>query len=149
MKAVVQRVTSAKVSIDGREHSSIRGGLLIFLGLKIGDTSEDAKYLAEKCCSLRVFEDEHQKMNLSVKDVGGAILAVSQFTLYGDTRRGNRPSFTEAAPPEIAEPLYNDFVDALRNHLSDDKVATGIFRAMMDVELTNDGPVTLIVESKG
>jgi D-aminoacyl-tRNA deacylase len=149
MKAIIQRVSKAKVSIEGREHSSIQKGLLIFLGIKVGDRAEDAKRLAEKCCSLRVFEDDHRKINLSVRDVGGSLLVVSQFTLYGDTRRGNRPSFIEAAPPEIAEPLYDNFVALLRNQLGADKVATGMFRAMMDVELTNDGPVTLILESKG
>ncbi len=149
MKAIVQRVSRAKVFIQKKEHSSIQRGLLIFLGIKAGDTPEDAKYLAEKCCSLRVFEDDQQKMNFSVREAGGSILAVSQFTLYGDTRRGNRPSFSEAAPPEIAEPLYNRFVDLLRDQLGSANVATGVFRAMMDVELTNDGPVTLILESKG
>jgi D-tyrosyl-tRNA(Tyr) deacylase len=149
MKALVQRVSKANVTIDGEEHSSIQSGLLIFVGIKVGDTAEDAKYLAEKCCSLRVFEDDHQKMNLSVRDVGGSVLAVSQFTLYGDTRKGNRPSFVEAAAPDAAEPLYQIFVDHLRLQLGASRVAAGVFRAMMKVELTNDGPVTVMVESKG
>ena len=149
MKALVQRVSKASVTIDGRMYSSIEKGLLILLGIKIHDTEEDARYIAEKSCSLRVFEDDQQKMNLSVRDVGGSVLAVSQFTLYGDTRKGNRPSFIDAAPPEEAEPLYNFFVDQLRGRLGNDRVSTGLFRTMMDVELINNGPVTVMLESKG
>lgn len=149
MRALIQRVSRASVAIDGKMHSSIEKGLLIFLGIKAGDTTENARFVAEKCCALRIFEDNQRKMNLSVRDVGGSVLAVSQFTLYGDTRKGNRPSFIDAAPPEEAEPLYNVFVDHLRQELGNDRVATGLFRAMMDVELINDGPVTVMVESKG
>ena len=149
MKALIQRVSKASVTIDGRMYSSIEKGLLILLGIKIHDTAEDARYLAEKSCSLRIFEDDQQKMNLSVRDVGGSVLAVSQFTLYGDTRKGNRPSFIDAAPPEEAEPLYNIFVDQLRQQLGNDRVSTGLFRTMMDVELINNGPVTVMLESKG
>jgi len=149
MKALIQRVSKASVTIDGRMYSSIEKGLLILLGIKIHDTAEDARYIAEKSCSLRVFEDDQQKMNLSVRDVGGSVLAVSQFTLYGDTRKGNRPSFIDAAPPEEAEPLYNFFVDQLRQQLGNDRVSTGLFRTMMDVELINNGPVTVMLESKG
>ncbi len=149
MKALIQRVSRASVAIDGKVFSSIGPGLLILLGIKVGDTAEDARYIAEKCCSLRVFEDGEQKMNLSVCDVRGAVLAVSQFTLYGDARKGNRPSFIEAAPPDVAEPLYNTCVEGMRQRLGDDKVATGRFRAMMDVELVNSGPVTVMLESKG
>ena len=149
MKALIQRVSKASVTIDGSIFSSIEKGLLIFLGIKIHDTAEDARYIAEKSCSLRVFEDDQQKMNLSVRDVGGSVLAVSQFTLYGDTRKGNRPSFIDAAPPEEAEPLYNVFVDQLRQQLGNDRVSTGLFRTMMDVELINNGPVTVMLESKG
>ncbi len=148
MRAVVQRVSSASVTIDGKMYSSIQRGLLILLGVKTDDTESEAKYLAEKCASLRIFEDENEKMNLSVKDVNGEILAVSQFTLYGDARKGNRPSFVEAAPPQIAEPLYEKFVEYLRALLGNEKVSTGVFRAMMDVALVNDGPVTIIIESK-
>ena len=148
MKTLIQRVSKASVTIDGRMYSSIEKGLLILLGIRIHDTSEDARYIAEKSCSLRIFEDDQQKMNLSVRDVGGSVLAVSQFTLYGDTRKGNRPSFIDAAPPEEAEPLYNIFVDQLRQMLGNDRVSTGLFRAMMDVELVNNGPVTVMLESK-
>ena len=148
MKALIQRVSKASVTIDGKMHSSIEKGLLILLGIKVHDTVEDAQYIAEKSCSLRIFEDEQQKMNLSVREVGGSVLAVSQFTLYGDTRRGNRPSFIDAAPPAEAEPLYNIFVDQLRQMLGNDRVSTGLFRAMMDVELVNNGPVTVMLESK-
>jgi len=149
MKALIQRVSKASVTIDGRMYSSIEKGLLILLGIKIHDTAEDARYLAEKSCSLRIFEDGQQKMNLSVRDVGGSVLAVSQFTLYGDTRKGNRPSFIDAAPPEEAEPLYNIFVDQLRQQLGINRVSTGLFHTMMDVELINNGPVTVMLESKG
>jgi D-tyrosyl-tRNA(Tyr) deacylase len=149
MKALIQRVSKASVTIDGKMYSSIEKGLLILLGIKIHDTAEDARYLAEKSCSLRIFEDDQQKMNLSVRDVGGSVLAVSQFTLYGDTRKGNRPSFIDAAPPEEAEPLYNIFVDQLRQQLGINRVATGLFHTMMDVELINNGPVTVMLESKG
>ena len=148
MRALIQRVSRARVLMDGKEQSSIGSGLLVFIGIKSGDTAGDALYLAEKCCSMRIFEDEEGKMNLSVRDVGGSILVVSQFTLYGDTRKGNRPSFVEAAPPDIAEPLYTSFVSHLRLQLGNAHVATGVFRAMMDIELVNDGPVTLSVESK-
>jgi D-tyrosyl-tRNA(Tyr) deacylase len=148
MRALIQRVSSANVTIDGTRHSQIERGLVIFLGIKTGDTESDGKYLAEKCAALRIFEDSEEKMNLSLNDVNGSVLVVSQFTLYGDTRKGNRPSFVEAAPPAVAESLYEKFVEHLRNVLGPEKVATGVFRAMMDVALVNDGPVTVIVESK-
>lgn len=148
MRAVVQRVTSATVSVDGKVIDTIGHGLLILLGVKNGDAESDAKYLAEKCSSLRIFDDADGKMNLSVKDVGGSVLVVSQFTLYGDARKGNRPSYGDAAPPAISEPLYQYFVQQMRTMLGEEKVATGIFRAMMDVSLVNSGPVTIIVESK-
>ena len=148
MKALIQRVRSASVSIEGREHSSISHGMLIFLGVKNDDTESDGQYLAEKCASLRIFGDFEQKMNRSVKESGGSVLVISQFTLYADTRRGNRPSFIDAALPAIAEPLYEKFVDHLRAQLGTQKVATGMFRAMMNVTLVNDGPVTVMIESK-
>ncbi len=148
MRALIQRVSRASVTIDGEKRGSIESGLLILLGIKVSDTAEDARYVAEKSCSLRVFEDDQQKMNLSVRDVGGKVLAVSQFTLYGDTRKGNRPSFIEAAPPDVAEPLYNLFVEQLRQLIGSEKVATGVFRTLMDVELVNNGPVTVMLESK-
>jgi D-aminoacyl-tRNA deacylase len=148
MRAVIQRVSSANVTIDGKINGSIDQGFLVLLGIKTGDAEADAKYLVEKCSTLRIFEDLEGKMNLSIKDVNGSVLIVSQFTLYGDARKGNRPSFVEAAPPAIAEPLYEYFVQQMRLLLGQEKVATGVFRAMMDVSLVNSGPVTIIVESK-
>jgi D-tyrosyl-tRNA(Tyr) deacylase len=140
-------VKEGSVTIGGTLHASINGGLVILLGIARGDEERDAIFLADKCSSLRIFEDGEGKMNLSVKDVCGAALVVSQFTLYGDAQRGNRPSFTEAARPEEAEPLYEHFVSRMRMNLGSDRVATGVFRAMMDVGIVNDGPVTIIVES--
>ena len=148
MRAVIQRVSSASVSIDNKISGSIGSGLMILLGIKTGDTELDAQYLAEKCAALRIFEDAEEKMNLSVKDVSGSVLIVSQFTLYGDTRKGNRPSFIDAAPPAVAEPLYDYFVGQMRSLLGTEKIVTGVFRAMMNVTLVNSGPVTVIVESK-
>ena len=149
MKALIQRVRRCSVTIDDRMHSSIGCGLLILLGVKQGDTDADATYLADRCAALRIFDDKQGKMNLSLCDIGGAAMVVSQFTLYGDTTRGNRPSYSEAASPELAERLYEVFVRRLTADLGEGKVATGVFRAMMDVELVNDGPVTVLVESKG
>ena len=148
MKALIQRVRRCSVTIDGIERSSIGHGMLILLGVKQDDKEEDSTYLAERCAALRIFEDPQGKMNLSVRDVEGAAMVVSQFTLYGDTRRGNRPSYSTAAPPELAERLYESFVSHLRTLIGDKNVASGVFRAMMDVELVNDGPVTVMVESK-
>lgn len=146
MRAVVQRVRKASVSIDGKIVGQINKGLVILLGVKNGDTKDDAKFLADKCINLRIFSDEAGKFNLSALDVGGELLAISQFTLYGDTRKGRRPSFIDAAPPEISEPLYNKFINYLKE--SGLKTATGEFGAMMLVEIHNDGPVTIIMESK-
>lgn len=145
MRAVVQRVKEASVSIDGKIVGQINKGLVILLGVKNGDISDDAKFLADKCVNLRIFSDEAGKSNLSALDVGGELLAISQFTLYADTRKGRRPSFIEAAPPEVSEPLYNKFVTYLKE--SGLKTATGEFGAMMLVEIHNDGPVTIILES--
>jgi D-tyrosyl-tRNA(Tyr) deacylase len=148
MRALVQRVKRCSVTIDGKLYSSIETGLLILLGIKNGDTESASEYLAERCSSLRIFEDEAGKMNLSIKDVMGEVMVVSQFTLYGDTHKGNRPSYTDAAPPQIAEPMYNNFIRHLQKFIGDERVASGVFRAMMNVELINDGPVTLMLESK-
>lgn len=145
MRAVIQRVTRARVTVDDRVVGEIGKGLVVLLGVAKDDVKSDADYLASKIVSLRIFDDADGKMNVSVKDVGGGLLVVSQFTLYGDTRRGLRPSWSDAAPPEIAEPLYNYFVESCGKLIQ--PVATGSFRAMMQVELVNDGPVTLIVES--
>lgn len=149
MKAVVQRVNSASVNISEQNYSeNIDKGLLVLLGIKTGDTEEEVIFVADKCCNLRIFEDDENKMNRSVKDISGEILIISQFTLYGETAKGNRPSFIEAAKPEEAIPLYNKFISRVRMNLGENKVKQGIFGAMMDVELTNYGPVTVIVESR-
>ena len=148
MRALVQRVKQASVSIDGTVYSEIRRGMLVFLGVTHRDTAEDGQYLAQRCGNLRIFEDSENKMNLSVKDIGGKALVVSQFTLYADTRKGHRPSFVDAARPEAAEQLYAKFVESLRAELSESQVRTGMFRAMMDISLINDGPVTIMLESK-
>jgi len=121
---------------------------LILLGVRNGDTQEDAAAVAEKCAALRIFDDPEGKMNLSVRDVSGEVMVVSQFTLYGDTRRGNRPSFTESAPPAFAESLYEHFIGEMKRLLGVPNVRSGVFRAHMEVELVNDGPVTVVVESK-
>lgn len=149
MKAVVQRVKSASVKIDEQNYfQQIDKGLLILLGIKSGDTLEDIKFVADKCCNLRIFEDEDDKMNKSVKEVNGEILIISQFTLYGETAKGNRPSFTDAAKPDEAIPLYEEFVSRVKKNLGDEYVKVGIFGAMMDIQLVNYGPVTVMVESK-
>lgn len=144
MRAVVQRVTSASVKIENKVVGSIGKGFLVLLGVHAGDERRDADYIVKKISGLRVFEDENGKMNLSLADVGGELLVVSQFTLYGDARHGNRPSFIEAALPDEAIPLYEYAVGALRERFS---VATGEFGADMQVELVNDGPVTILLES--
>jgi len=146
MRVVVQRVRRARVTVGEEVAGEIGQGLLVLLGVTHNDTIDDARWLAEKTVGLRIFADDEGKMNRGVSDVGGSVLVVSQFTLYGDCSKGKRPSFITAAPPEIAIPLYESFVDAVR--ALGVPVATGRFGAMMDVELVNDGPVTLIVESK-
>jgi D-tyrosyl-tRNA(Tyr) deacylase len=147
VRAVVQRVQEASVTVEGTVVGAITHGLLVFLGVGSGDTSADARYLAKKIARLRIFPDDQGKMNLDVQEVGGQILAVSQFTLYGDCRRGRRPSFSGAAAPDVAETLYQEFVAELQ--AEGITVATGVFQAHMDVSLINDGPVTLIVSSEG
>jgi D-aminoacyl-tRNA deacylase len=148
LKVVVQRVSEASVTIGENEYvQEIGEGLVILLGIKKKDTENDVKFLADKCCNLRIFEDENQKMNLSVKDVKGEILIVSQFTLYGDARKGNRPSFIEAARPESAVPLYENFIMRVKNNIDESMVKTGVFGAMMNVKIFNDGPVTIVIES--
>jgi D-tyrosyl-tRNA(Tyr) deacylase len=145
MKIVLQRVNEAEVTVDGQSIGRIGLGLVLLVGVGHEDTEEQARYLAEKCLHLRIFEDEGGKMNRSLLDVGGQILAISQFTLYGDTRKGRRPGFTDAAPPEQAEPLYERFVELLRE--GDVTVETGRFGQHMLVRIHNDGPVTLILEA--
>jgi len=146
MRAVVQRVTRAKVTVEDETVGEIGKGLVILLGVACDDTQDDVEYLAEKIAALRVFDDQDGRMNLSVKDVSGALLVVSQFTLYGDVRRGLRPSWSDAAAPEIAEPLYESFVLSVKRNLA--HVATGSFRRMMQLELVNDGPVTILVDTR-
>jgi D-tyrosyl-tRNA(Tyr) deacylase len=145
MRACVQRVSQARVTVAGEVVGQIGRGSLVLLGVASTDSETDARWLADKVAGLRIFEDEAGKMNLSLGEVGGAMLVVSQFTLLGDCRRGRRPSFAAAAPPELAEPLYETFVEAVRS--LNIEVATGRFRQQMDVSLVNDGPVTLLVES--
>ena len=146
MRAVVQRVTSASVAVDGERVSEIGAGLLVLVGVAAGDTEQDAVYMAEKTVNLRIFEDDAGKMNRSLLETGGGMLAVSQFTLLGDCRKGRRPSFIEAAPPDEGKRLYEVFCDAVRAYGM--TVATGRFQAMMDVALVNQGPVTILVDSR-
>ena len=145
MRAVIQRVRKAKVEVKGDNIGEIGQGILIFLGVGKGDSERDAEYLAEKTANLRIFEDEKENMNLSVLDIKGEALVVSQFTLFGDCRKGRRPSFTEAAPPGEAEMLYEKFIELLGKKGIQSK--TGRFQAMMDVFLVNDGPVTMLLDS--
>jgi len=147
MRAVIQRVSQASVRVNGELAGSIGPGLLVLLGVGKTDTEQDAEALAQKIVELRVFQDEAGKMNLSLKDTGGSLLVVSQFTLYGDTRKGRRPSFDLAAPPAQARALYEKFVEAARRQGV--HVETGVFQAMMSVSLVNEGPVTFLVETRG
>ena len=142
----MQRVTRAKVTVDGNVVGEIRNGLVVLLGIAHDDSERDAEYLVNKIVSLRIFDDEQGKMNVSVREAGGGVLVVSQFTLYGDVRRGLRPSWSDAAQPEIAEPLYEFFLAKAREAV--DSVAAGSFRKMMQVELVNDGPVTILLDSR-
>ncbi|MBO2516289.1 MAG: D-tyrosyl-tRNA(Tyr) deacylase [Clostridiales bacterium] len=146
MRAVVQRVTSASVTVEGEKVSAIGRGLMVLLGVQKGDTEKDAEYLAGKTVKLRIFEDENDKMNLSVKDIGGEVLSVSQFTLLGDARGQNRPGFTEAELPEPANELYCRYCEEMEK--LGVTVKKGIFRTHMEVALVNDGPVTILLDSK-
>ena len=146
MRAVVQRVSQARVTVDGEEIGAIGQGFLVLLGAEEGDDSKDVGYMARKILGLRVFPDEEGKMNRELAQAGGAVLAVSQFTLLGDCRKGKRPSFIKAARPERAKPLFEEFVHAIRAQGT--RCETGRFQAMMEVELLNDGPVTLLLDSR-
>jgi len=147
MRILLQRVSYARVRVEGRITGEIGRGLLAFVGVAHRDTEAELGQMVKKTLQLRIFEDDQGKMNLSVQDLGLSVLIVSQFTLYGDARKGNRPSFVEAAAPEVAEAMYNKYVEKLRSAMGADKVATGIFRATMEVELQNDGPVTILLEA--
>ncbi len=146
MRAVLQRVTRATVKVEDEVVGEIGGGLVVLLGIAQDDTERDVKYLIEKIVHLRIFDDAEGKMNLSLLETTGALLVVSQFTLYGDVRRGRRPSWIEAAGPDVAEPLYESFVMEARRHI--ERIATGSFRRMMQIELVNDGPVTILLDSR-
>jgi len=146
MRAVVQRVSRARVTVDGRTTGEIGAGLVVLLGVSAGDDEQAARYLADKIAELRIFEDEAGKMNRSLLETGGAVLAVSQFTLYGDCRKGRRPSFDRAARPDPARSLYEKFVGFLQQRGV--HVEQGVFQAMMEVELVNDGPVTMLLDSE-
>ncbi|HSR37096.1 MAG TPA: D-aminoacyl-tRNA deacylase [Desulfurivibrionaceae bacterium] len=146
MRAVVQRVHKASVTVADRCTGQIEAGVVVLLGIGLGDTATDARFLAEKIINLRIFDDDKGQMNRSLAETGGAVLAVSQFTLYGDCRKGRRPSYASAAPPETARPLYELFIDEVR--AKGVRVETGEFQAMMTVHLANDGPVTLLLDSR-
>ena len=146
MKAVIQRVTRASVEVDGKTTGQIRAGLVVLLGVAKGDTESDLTYLVEKIPALRIFSDEAGKMNRSLAEIGGGVLAISQFTLLGDTKKGRRPGFDQAADPDVAKRLYEQFVERLRQ--TDLTVGTGVFGAHMKVELVNDGPVTFVLDSR-
>jgi D-tyrosyl-tRNA(Tyr) deacylase len=147
MRAVIQRVSRASVTIEQKKYSSIKTGILILVGIENADISEDADWLCKKISQLRIFNDENGVMNLSVKDIHGEILVVSQFTLHALTKKGNRPSYIKAASPDIAIPLYESFVKKLHEETGQE-IKTGVFGAMMEVELINDGPVTIIIDTK-
>ena len=149
MKALVQRVSEAGVYIQKEIYKAEIGkGIVILLGIKSDDSENDLNFVADKCSGLRIFEDENEKMNLALKDINGEVLIISQFTLYGDAQKGNRPSFIEAAKPEIAIPIYEKFISRMKLNLGDEKIKTGIFGAMMQVKIINEGPVTILIESK-
>ena len=149
MRALVQRVREGGVYISSDNYEkNIGKGMVVLLGVRDSDGLDEVNFVADKCCNLRIFEDDKGKMNLSIKEINGEILIISQFTLYGDARKGNRPSFTEAASPELANDLYEEFINRVKFNIGEEKVKTGIFSAMMDVKIINDGPVTILVESK-
>lgn len=147
MRAVVQRVSEASVTVNGKLHEEINNGLLVLLGIEHEDNMEDCDYLSAKIAGMRIFPDNERKMNLSITDIDGEILVISQFTLHALTKKGNRPSFIKAAHPDKAMPLYNSFI-AVLNRLTNKKVKSGIFGAMMNVSLINSGPVTILLDSK-
>lgn len=146
MRAIIQRVSKAKVEVENEVTGEIDKGFLVLIGVEDADTEEDCDYLVRKIVNMRIFEDDNQKMNLSLKDVGGDLLSISQFTLHANTKKGNRPSFVDAAKPDFANELYEQFNEKVRNEGV--RVETGIFGAHMDVSLTNDGPVTISLDSK-
>ncbi|HEY6907435.1 MAG TPA: D-aminoacyl-tRNA deacylase [Ignavibacteriaceae bacterium] len=149
MRVVVQRVSEGSVKAAGENYErNIGKGVVVLLGIKTGDSENDVNFLADKVSGLRIFQDQNGKMNLSLKDIDGEALIISQFTLYGDASRGNRPGFTEAAKPETAIPLYEKFIHRMQSNLGNDRVGSGIFGAMMEVKIINDGPVTIIIDSK-
>jgi len=147
MRAVIQRVSKASVTVDNKIYSQIKNGLLVLAGIEDADTAEDIEWLSGKIVNLRVFNDDNGVMNVSVKDINGEILAVSQFTLHASTKKGNRPSYIKASKPEFAIPMYEKFVQQLGNDLGQ-TVSTGVFGADMKVELLNDGPVTIVIDTK-
>lgn len=146
MRAVITRVKSAEVKIDGTTHSEIGNGLLILLGVSVNDTTQDAEYLAKKISKMRIFEDSEEKLNLSCSEAFGEMMVVSNFTLYANTQRGNRPSFIDAARPELAKPLYEYFVELLRD--AGYKTETGVFGAYMELRSVNDGPITIVMDTE-
>lgn len=146
MRIVLQRVKSASVSINGEISGTISGGMVVFLGISKTDTTKDLHWMVEKVINLRIFDDQNGKMNMSLADISGEMLIISQFTLYGDCRKGRRPGFSAAAPPELAQPLYEEFVKEVKNRQI--KVASGTFQAEMEIQLVNQGPVTLLLDSE-
>lgn len=149
MRVVVQRVSEGGVKVAGENYErNIGKGIVVLLGIKTGDSENDVNFLADKVSGLRIFQDQNGKMNVSLKDIDGEALIISQFTLYGDASRGNRPGYTEAAKPDTAIPLYENFIHRMQSNLGNDKVGSGIFGAMMEVKIINDGPVTIIIDSK-
>lgn len=148
MRALIQRVAEASVTVDGEVTGAIARGYLVLLGVRDDDTPDDAAYLAARTAALRIFNDDEGKMNLALGDVEGSVLVVSQFTLHADTRKGNRPSYVRAAPPALAEQIYEHYVAEMRLLLGAERVAIGMFRAMMRVALVNDGPVTVMLKSR-